>query len=107
MTATAWEISANSGGAVGTEIRFVTLSPSRDRVRLLPSATRSITVHNLGPATVRHATVSNSGALGSWSDVASGSSFTVASADGQREALLTSSGQADASAVLRCVIAAV
>jgi hypothetical protein len=97
------ELNANGSGAAGTVTTFVTLTPDHDRLRLNPSPTRTITVNVVGPATVRHATIANNGTLGSWADVAAGSSFTAASADGAREAVLMSG---HAHSVLRCVTAA-
>lgn len=73
------EINA-SAGSVGASYRF-TLGPSEPALRVNHGPSRTATLTNLGPGIIRQATVANDGTFGTFSDVASGSTQTVTTAD--------------------------
>jgi hypothetical protein len=90
-----------AAGQVGTSYTLTLTKGRDDRIRVNGAPNRTATVNVVGGSSLRHATVDNAGAFGAYADVAAGSSFTVSSADGAREAVMVGAGD---STTVRVVI---
>lgn len=73
-------------------ITTLALLPGLDVVRVFGAGT-TITITNVGPASVRHASVDNADAHSAWADVPAGDTVTIA-ADEVRDLQLSGTGQA-------------